>query len=754
MVPETVNPQALQLQSTNFDAADGWMDFPSTDLGPEDFDTMTLGNVDGDKTKSGLMESETISFGFDFMNSGSTTDWAFDLELMTAGCIETSSVQLATMDFDAYYNCAIPGFTTASVSCRTTNVRSIDDVMTGAGVLEYPAVNVAAAYHHPMGLDNVNFSTRGPAMAGGQQVNSTGQFSQSPATPQLTNTPNLGGPQHAKSTHLASQLLPKQTRLGGNVKREPVTSDDWEDHRPFIEQLYITENVKLSDVMKILKAKFGFEATYVYPFPTYFQCKDSLQSPFHVVLIGDREKMYKTKITQWKLKKNYTAAEKEQLARDFKAHRDSGKGIPPLTLRNRPAKLDRIRRFCKQEKILEEICNALQSDSPYKENVNSSAKALVGNRGAATAQVIRAAVNGAQSSSSSSAQGLTQTLFDPERPFSTTSSIGRIELILLQTKVYHQSLFGSGTPPDTQSAATRPLFGNGVEEDGRTDLVEEWVEKLIYGVGALVQQRSAQGWRIISEACEMVHKVLEQQPKNLFALLFRGFNDDDWTFFPGLRTNLLRFCTKSSAGKLGCNHPVSVVLYHLQEQQIFTDAVRPVLEVLVDAFGENLGPANDDSWEIRTHYCISLIEQREYAAAESHALRFLKQSEEAFGQLDWHTRAFLRQLAIIHYQQEQYDLAEIEYQDILQRGREDLGNEFPDAVCIHVLWWLAWIYGVRGDFAQSEEYWRATLTGAIDRWGMEDQGTIYIIIQLEESFERRGMDPEAWLRQNFGISYI
>jgi hypothetical protein len=263
MVPETVNPQALQLQSTNFDAADGWMDFPSTNLGPEDFDTMTLGNVDGDKTKSGLMESETANFGFDFVNSGSTLDWAFDLELMTAGRIDTGSLQLAIMDFDAYYNYAIPGFTTASVSCGTTNVRSIDDVMTGMDVLEYPTMNVTAARYHPTGLDNLTFSMRGAAMVGGQQVNSTGQFSQSPATPQLTNTPNLGGPQRAKSTHLASQLLPKQTRLGGSAKREPVTSDDWEDHRPFIEQLYITENAKLTDVMKILKVKFGFEATYV-----------------------------------------------------------------------------------------------------------------------------------------------------------------------------------------------------------------------------------------------------------------------------------------------------------------------------------------------------------------------------------------------------------------------------------------------------------------------------------------------------------
>jgi hypothetical protein len=251
MALETVNPQVLQLRRTNFDAADGWMDFPITDLSPEDFNTTAFDNVDGAKTKSGLIESETVGF----VNSGSKSDWPFDLECMAAGGIDTGSLQLAKMDFDASYNYAVPDITKASVSCGTTNIRNAYDVMTGMGVLEYPTMNVTTAHHHPMGLDNLGF--------GDQQMNSTGQFSRHPAPPQLTNMTGLGGPQHAKSTHSASQVLPKQTRLGGSTKRESITSDEWEDYRPFIEQLYVIENVKLMDVMKILKAKFGFEATYV-----------------------------------------------------------------------------------------------------------------------------------------------------------------------------------------------------------------------------------------------------------------------------------------------------------------------------------------------------------------------------------------------------------------------------------------------------------------------------------------------------------
>lgn len=464
--------------------------------------------------------------------------------------------------------------------------------------------------------------------------------------------------------------------------------------------------------------------------------------------------MYKTKMAEWDFKKNYTAAETEYLARNFKAYCDSGGSIPPLMLRNRPAKLGRIRRFCKQEKMLEEICDALKSDSPSKGSANLSAKAPSGDYGAATTQVIRAAINGAQNSSPSSVRGLTQTLFDPERPYSTASNIGRVELILLQTKIYLQSRLGSETPSHTQNAATQLLFRNGGDDERTLYFIARWIEKLSYGVGALVQQKPAQGWRMINEACEMVHEVLEQQPENLFILLLYGFSDGDWAVFPGLSTYLLRFFTKVSAGKLGCNHPISVVLYHLQEQQVFAEVTSPVFEVLMDEFGESLGPTNFESWALRYYYCNVLGEQGEYAAAESHGLCFLKQSEEAFGRLHWRTRGLLLNLADIHFLEEQYDLAKLEFQDVVQRGREDLGDEFPDTGCIIALRQLALIYEVPGDFSRSEEYWRAALTGAISEWGMEDEATTYIIIQLEESFKNQSMDPEAWLQQNFGISCI
>ena len=64
------------------------------------------------------------------------------------------------------------------------------------------------------------------------------------------------------------------------VRSARITADDWEEYQPFVQQLYIIENVKLKDVMKILETKFGFRATYV--ISVYFE--GSLQS---IVLLSE-----------------------------------------------------------------------------------------------------------------------------------------------------------------------------------------------------------------------------------------------------------------------------------------------------------------------------------------------------------------------------------------------------------------------------------------------------------------------------------
>jgi len=463
-------------------------------------------------------------------------------------------------------------------------------------------------------------------------------------------------------------------------------------------------------------------------------------SVFLVELTAIREKMYKSKLKQWGLMKNYKAKEKEHLARIAKAHYNSGKNAPLLTFKNRPAKWGRVRRFCKQQKFLEEICDALPNESTSNASLSSPTKAFAGDHRSVTAGVVQTALKGVCKSPFSSVSGLRQTLFDPERPFTTDSHEARIELILLQTRIYTQSRVASTGDSDIL---------------GRTrTYAAVWGSKLFFGATALVQQKPTQGWRVLNEACGIFHRVLDEQCQSLFSVLFHALSDPKWAKHLDLSMRLLQFFTKSSAAKLGCNHPISIVLYHLQEKRTFADTVRPAYEVLMDASEESLSPTSEELWLTKSRYGNILRQREDYAAAELHALRSLKQCEEVLGRLHWYTRNILVELSHLYRFQGLCKLSEPGYQDVLQRGREDLGGEFPDHTCVYALRGLAGIWQERGDFARSEEYWREVLAGAVELWSMEDDRTICIIIQLEASFKDQGKDPEPWLQQNFGISCV
>jgi hypothetical protein len=638
--------------------------------------------------------------------------------------------------------------------------QSAYDAMILSDTPENNTVTVDVTHHDLTGLSNLIPLIRERGTMGIPQKHLANQASHLLSGDSRTNSCDVSLPhQHGLGTN-PNLKRPARVYLGDSTARKKaksnnwreyqpkprntalrVTAEEWQEYRPFLEQLYVVENIKLKDVMKILETKFGFVATYV------------IQSGpgFHHPANSCREKMYKTKITQWGLMKNYKACEKEHLVRIAKAHHDSGQAIPRLILRNRPAKMDRIRRFCKTQNISQEICDALPLDSSNSQT--SSLSVISSGDCRAPAGVTTTALCGVRSSFSSLGSYCRKGLFDPERPFSVKSRNDRVELILLQIKVYYETYFPSIPASCKPGRAARLELRNVPENAELSNYLNEWRSKLLLGVLILGQEKPAQGWRLINEACGMFHRILGQKPLGLFRLLFFAFNDDDWAMHSDLSAHILRFFTKIAAARLGCNHPICIVLYHLQGQELFGDAVRPVFEVLMDLFEEDSHSTVREVWDLKVCHCCIMRKYGGYFAAKSTCLRALKRSEDVYGRLHWRTRSFLNMLGTIHHAQGLHDLAEAKFQDALQRGREDPRGDFPDEDSVSTLQILAVIYESRG-FVQSEEYWREALDGAIKVWGIEDECTIYLVNELERSFKRQGKDPEAWLQQNFDISCI
>ncbi|EXJ72701.1 uncharacterized protein A1O5_03848 [Cladophialophora psammophila CBS 110553] len=110
----------------------------------------------------------------------------------------------------------------------------------------------------------------------------------------------------------------------------------WANIKDIFTQLYISENRKLKDVRTILCKKHGFNAS---------------------------EKMFKRRITEWKIHKNYKAKDKEFLAKRVKAYVDAGHDIQSISFRGRPLKLDRVKRHCRSDKRFTQLWEQL-SQSP------------------------------------------------------------------------------------------------------------------------------------------------------------------------------------------------------------------------------------------------------------------------------------------------------------------------------------------------------------------------------------------------------
>ena len=297
---DTIDPRSLLSRPLNSNAADVTIDDPDVGLGPIDFGDIDFGDVVfNDKnfamTKPGLQELEATEFGrmepgsmdFDDIDSGLADFGAVDFNEIAICPADSGTIELGTTSFGMFESGPTYGFTTAfdSMGPGTMADHRIDNGMMDNNVLENDTVDNTVTQHDLTDMSNLNPSTGGTDAAGDQQVRLSKQKSQPSAAEQRDGAIDLGYPRHHSLTTSPHPTLPGQICLGGSTagkgvkldgwreyqpKRSntlatsaKITMDDWQDVRPFLEQLYVVENVKLKDVVKILWTKFGFVATYV-----------------------------------------------------------------------------------------------------------------------------------------------------------------------------------------------------------------------------------------------------------------------------------------------------------------------------------------------------------------------------------------------------------------------------------------------------------------------------------------------------------
>jgi tetratricopeptide (TPR) repeat protein len=280
-------------------------------------------------------------------------------------------------------------------------------------------------------------------------------------------------------------------------------------------------------------------------------------------------------------------------------------------------------------------------------------------------------------------------------------------------------------------------------------------DKLGFGIGMLVQRRSKQGFRSIGEGCRIFQHIVHQRYPGIIRILLEILEDENWEDFPEVKIQILRFFTRVSVTKVGCKHPLSILLFHLQNDVVLSavseTALQQMIAILQDDGNEY---SASEVRHLERYYAESLRRHKNYSAAEYHARKNLERYQEVYGRLTEHGCNLLCELAYINENLGHWELAESQYEDVLQRSQEVLDAGGRDTFSVWALRGLGMVYMRRGDSSGAEEKFQDVLRIALSSWGLEDEYTEFLIGETAESISRLGIDADAWLQQHFKLSCI
>jgi hypothetical protein len=303
MHSDTIDPRSLLSRPANSEAMDMGMNIPHTGFSFVDFGNISM-DMDFGMMKPSLQEPRTADFsvmGLKFMhpnfsaaNAGEIAAGPESYRLFDSGLVDSRKRGSDVMDHDTMLN------------------QRANDAMVLPDMPGNNPVAVDVIHHDLTGLSNPNPTIRGFGTMGIIQMHLADKASHLLTKGSGNDSCNVSFPHQQGLTTTPNPKRPAQICLGDSAARKRVksnnwreyqpktgdvpvriTAEDWQIYRPFLEQLYVVENVKLKEVMKILETKFGFVATYVIPMNSDFNVKINRDSVFALGLTAAGRKCTK-----------------------------------------------------------------------------------------------------------------------------------------------------------------------------------------------------------------------------------------------------------------------------------------------------------------------------------------------------------------------------------------------------------------------------------------------------------------------------
>ncbi|KAE8451744.1 hypothetical protein EG329_003201 [Mollisiaceae sp. DMI_Dod_QoI] len=348
----------------------------------------------------------------------------------------------------------------------------------------------------------------------------------------------------------------------------PPTRRDWEAYRTIFTHLYLTENRSLKEVMSIMEDQYKFRAT---------------------------PRMFKRKVTDWNLNKNYKAAEREAIAREVERYRSKGDPIPTILVRGQPLKMHRIQRHCKIGQLFTTPFRSARSfDSGA---LNNNARQIRSDGFIAEYDEETNLVDNMRDREGNLPEMMA--LFaTPLRQLSQPGELKHAEFVLYQTNIFYETY--------AKSMARGEMTSN-TAMVSETKLVAQakYTPKIFINqvrTALCLGQRRAT-WRLLNEAMDMIKPMLaSKHPATLQHFIYQAW---EWEGFlsPDLYRVIWGHISKMASIVLGNSDPLSKVCL-------------AITRLMLSIFERTLGSHNAQTLTLKSNYINSFVNKADFAEAE------------------------------------------------------------------------------------------------------------------------------------------
>jgi len=191
--------------------------------------------------------------------------------------------------------------------------------------------------------------------------------------------------------------------------------------------------------------------------------------------------------------------------------------------------------------------------------------------------------------------------------------------------------------------------------------------------------------------------------------------------------------------------------HHLHMDSGESEISKSALQLIAGIHERTLGTEALETFQIKRTLVTLARRDGDFIEAEWLALDLMSSTSAIYGAINERARSSMTELVHVLKDQGKYIQALELCQDVLRRGQQDLGAQFPDARNIYVLEDMAELTALHDQMPQSIAWLSKAHRAAITTWGESDPSTVYIRQKLDaalmknekDTLTQLGLEPAA-----------